>query len=265
MRTLAALVVFAFVAVPSESPLRAAPKPTHPDVRYDTKHERNVLDFWQAKSKKPTPLVVHFHGGGFRGGDKQALRRRGEIDRFLDAGVSVAACNYPFLKDASYAEILAHCGRAIQFLRSKSKQWNIDPRRIGAYGGSAGALISEWLAYAPDRGSPSSKDPVGRLSSKVQVAGGFLQPYGTDVMILPRMKKGGPPLFLYSNSPPTDKVHHPRYSKMIFEKARKLKIPVMMYGGGRNDLPKLPKGKNASDVHLEFFFKHLKVETKRAS
>lgn len=27
-------------------------------------HERNVLDFYQAKSETPTPLVVNIHGGG---------------------------------------------------------------------------------------------------------------------------------------------------------------------------------------------------------
>ena len=47
------------------------PPPTHADVQYGP-HPRNVLDFWQAPSDKPTPLIVYIHGGGFvagKGGD----------------------------------------------------------------------------------------------------------------------------------------------------------------------------------------------------
>ena len=43
--------------------------PTFADVPYGP-HARNVLDFWQAKSERPTPVVVFIHGGGFTSGDK---------------------------------------------------------------------------------------------------------------------------------------------------------------------------------------------------
>src|SRR5688500_188291 len=38
------------------------PKPTHADVKYGPA-DRNVLDFYQAKSDKPTPLIINIHGG----------------------------------------------------------------------------------------------------------------------------------------------------------------------------------------------------------
>ena len=37
------------------------------NVPYGT-HPRQVLDFYQAASDKPTPLVFHIHGGGWQGG-----------------------------------------------------------------------------------------------------------------------------------------------------------------------------------------------------
>src|SRR5215475_3779656 len=64
-------------------PVPAIP-PTHGNVSYG-KHERNVLDFWQAKSDKPTPVVVCIHGGGWNGGDKSSYYGRGKT--FLDAGI----------------------------------------------------------------------------------------------------------------------------------------------------------------------------------
>src|SRR5689334_21029656 len=43
--------------------------PAFKDVHYGP-HERNVLDFWKAESKQPTPLLVSIHGGGFMRGNK---------------------------------------------------------------------------------------------------------------------------------------------------------------------------------------------------
>jgi acetyl esterase/lipase len=34
------------------------------------KNERNVMDFWQAKSERPTPVVICMHGGSWIGGNK---------------------------------------------------------------------------------------------------------------------------------------------------------------------------------------------------
>lgn len=229
------------------------------DVQYDTKHERNVLDFYQADSETPTPVVVYFHGGGFRGGDKEHVTRGGGklLKKFLEAGVSVASCNYPFLKDVDYLTIMQHCGRSIQFIRSKRKEWNIDPKNFGAYGVSAGALISEWVAYSPDIAKHDSKDPVDRLSKSLVVAGAHLQPMGTEALALRFMKQGGPPLFIYANSLSSDKVHDPKYSKMIKQKADELGIPATLVGGGRNDIPTAPNDADPLDLQVKFFVKHL--------
>ena len=48
------------------------PKPTHSEVRYGT-HERNVLDFWRAESKSPTPVAFVIHGGGGKADPREAF------------------------------------------------------------------------------------------------------------------------------------------------------------------------------------------------
>ncbi len=45
----------------------AQAKPTQANVAYGP-HTRNVLDFYQAKSDTPTPLIVYIHGGLCRRG-----------------------------------------------------------------------------------------------------------------------------------------------------------------------------------------------------
>jgi len=36
-------------------------------------HERQVLDFWKAKSARPTHLVLYIHGGGWQASNKNSL------------------------------------------------------------------------------------------------------------------------------------------------------------------------------------------------
>jgi len=146
--------------------------PTFADVKYGP-YGRNLLDFWQAKSKKPAPVVVFIHGGGFKAGDKSQARKDPMLKRFLDAGISFAAINYRFREQAPIQDILHDAARAIQFIRYKARDWSVDKKRIAAYGGSAGAGTSLWLAAHDDLADPKSSDPVLRESSRLVAAGLF--------------------------------------------------------------------------------------------
>jgi len=240
----------------ASGPVAAGLEPTEANVTYDTRHERNVLDFWKAESAKPTPVLVWFHGGGFIGGDKRGIRQSPLLKAFLSQGISVASCNYPFRKDASCEQIMHHCARAIQFIRSKSKPWNIDPHWVGACGASAGALISEWLGYHPDLRNPRSSNPVERITSRLQVVGSHLQPMGTRSLAMRHMRKGGPPLFIYTRAPTGDRVHNPKYARMIKARADDLGIPAQLVGGKKNDIPPPPEGETWLSMQLKFFCKY---------
>lgn len=146
-----------------------APKPQV--VTYG-KHPRQVLDFYQAKSDKPTPLVFNIHGGGWRGGDKKFNAKP-----FLDKGISVVSINYRYVQHGVEEKLeppvkapLEDAARALQFVRSKAKEWNIDKTRIGATGGSAGGCSSLWLAFKDDMADPKSEDPIARESTRLYCA-----------------------------------------------------------------------------------------------
>src|SRR5207244_3627643 len=121
----------------------------------------------------PTPLVLYIHGGGWQNGDKSGLDGAA-IKRYLDAGISVAAINYRFVKQAVAAKVeppvrapLEDAARALQFVRSKASEWNLDKKRIGATGGSAGGCSSLWLAFHDDMADPTSNDPIARESTRL--------------------------------------------------------------------------------------------------
>jgi acetyl esterase/lipase len=152
------------------------PTPTAADVVYGTDSERQKFDFWQAKSDKPTPLVLLIHGGGWRGGDKTGYGTSA-IQPYLDAGISVASINYRFIEQAMEQGVeppvkacLYDAARALQTLRSKATEWNLDPTRVGATGGSAGACTSLWLALHDDLKDTSSSDPIAHESSRLTCA-----------------------------------------------------------------------------------------------
>ena len=132
------------------------PQPDLVNVRYGP-HERNVLDVWQAKPKpgetSPAPLVVFFHGGGFRSGDKSSIPAR-LVSMCLDAGISVASANYRLSQTAPFPAPMLDGARAIQFVRFKANEWGIDPGRIAASGSSAGAGIATLGRFSRRPGRP---------------------------------------------------------------------------------------------------------------
>jgi acetyl esterase/lipase len=65
---------------------------------------------------------------------------------------------------------LHDAARALQTLRSKSKEWNLDRQRVGSTGGSAGACTSLWLALHNDLANPNSSDPIARESTRLTCA-----------------------------------------------------------------------------------------------
>ncbi len=141
------------------------------DVAYG-KHPRQVLDFYPANSDRPTPVVFYIHGGGWRAGDKKTNPKP-----FLDQGISVVAINYRYVQNGVKDKVeppvkapLHDAARALQFVRSKAKEWNLDKKRIGATGGSAGTCSSLWLAFHDDLADPNSDDPIARESTRLDCA-----------------------------------------------------------------------------------------------
>lgn len=152
------------------------PKPTFFNVAYG-QHRKQLIHFWKAESDKPTPVLFYIHGGAWMGGDRVS-GLKSMLPAMLKAGISVASVGYRFIPEAAAdGEVppvkgpLHDAARALQFVRSKAAEWNIDKARIGACGGSAGACSSLWLAFHDDLADPKSDDPVARESTRLWCAG----------------------------------------------------------------------------------------------
>lgn len=150
----------------------SGPKPTLANVPYGP-HPKQVLDFYKAESSTPTPLVFYIHGGGWMGGSKAPFN----ASEYLKAGISVVSIEYRFIPEATADKVvppvkgpLTDAARALQFVRSKAKEWNIDKTRIGATRGSDRACSSLWLAFHDDMADPKSSDPIAHESTRLTCA-----------------------------------------------------------------------------------------------
>lgn len=154
---------------------------TYGDVAYHNDHPAQCLDVYLADSDKPTPAMIHIHGGGWRAGSKKNVP--GWLKNLVAEGrLSVVSVEYRFTDVATHPAQVNDCQRAIQFVRQNAKQWNIDTTRMGVTGGSAGGHLSAYVALHDDVAKPDAKDPVARFSSRVACAVSFAGP--TDWTLL---------------------------------------------------------------------------------
>jgi acetyl esterase/lipase len=118
-------------------------------------------------------VLFFIHGGGWVGGNR--MSGLGVLLKpVLDAGISIVSIEYRFIGEAMADGVsppvkgpLHDAARALQFVRSKAAEWNIDKQRIVASGGSAGACSSLWLTFHDDLADPNSSDPIARESTRL--------------------------------------------------------------------------------------------------
>ena len=140
--------------------------------------EQQNLDAYIVAADRPSPVLIEIHGGGWRRGQKNmfGIYPDGVIERLLDAGISVVSINYRLIPEYPFPASEQDAVRAVQFVRSKARDWNIDPGRIAAMGGSAGAHLSLWVGLHDDFARPEAEDPIERLSSRLSCVVDFAGP-----------------------------------------------------------------------------------------
>ncbi len=145
-------------ALPYGKRVSVIDEPTQSHVKYGP-HPKQFIDFWRAKSETPAPTVVYLHGGGWVNGSNLDERLLKFVLPMLKKGFNVASVEYRFIEDANvdgvYPPVKApvdDAAAALNFLKSKASEWNIDTSRIALMGGSAGACSSLITALS-DAGS----------------------------------------------------------------------------------------------------------------
>ncbi|HEY3370305.1 MAG TPA: alpha/beta hydrolase [Prolixibacteraceae bacterium] len=125
--------------------------------------------FRPTKEKANGCAVVVCPGGGFRELVFDAEGR--QAAEFLNSiGVTVFVLKYrlPQEKDSPYSleNVRQDAHRAIRLVRSRAAQFNIDPKRVGMLGFSAGGAVIMMVAFDKGDGDPRATDQVDRLNGR---------------------------------------------------------------------------------------------------
>jgi len=99
---------------------------------------RLLLDLYRPSSNaERPPLVVYIHGGAWRRGSKDKVPIKG----LLKHGYAIASVAYRLSPVAKFPAQAHDIKAAIRFLRARQNELNIDARRIGIAGASAGGHL----------------------------------------------------------------------------------------------------------------------------
>jgi acetyl esterase/lipase len=150
----------------------------HADIEYGKAGDVSLkFDVYtpRTESKKPRPVVVWIHGGGWQGGNKSS--GAGRLVPLVATGNYVGvSVGYRLTNVTAWPGQIHDCKAAIRWIRANAKKYNIDPERIGVWGASAGGHLVIMLGTSGgvkdlegDNGSPGQ-------SSRVQCVVDFCGP-----------------------------------------------------------------------------------------
>ncbi|MDP6636514.1 MAG: alpha/beta hydrolase [Phycisphaerae bacterium] len=116
------------------------------DIVYATYGKRKVmLDMYLPKNPPAgkIPCIMTIHGGGWRNGDKNKFARF--ASKFAENGFAAACIGYRLMPEVKVPQCVQDAKASVRWVRANAKKYNIDPDRIGAFGGSAGAHLAAML------------------------------------------------------------------------------------------------------------------------
>lgn len=115
------------------------------DVKYcNTQNKSQEYDLFTpvSSSEKPTPLVVHVHGGGWSEGSKSTGVADHYAQPLTEKGIAFASIDYRLADEAIYPAQNEDVQCAIEHIQQRSDDLNIDAQNIIIMGDSAGGHLA---------------------------------------------------------------------------------------------------------------------------
>ncbi len=133
-------------------------------------HNPSITVFLPPKEKATGAAVIICPGGGHRGLVYNAEGMEPAL--FLNSlGVAAFVLKYRLSREENSPYSLEKhprqdAYRAMRLVKSRAKEWGIDPARVGMLGFSAGGEVVAMVAYANGQGDAKAADPIDRLNGK---------------------------------------------------------------------------------------------------
>jgi acetyl esterase/lipase len=264
-----------------------------PDVVYGHKAGM-ALTFDVIQPKKPNGAGVLFmmSGGWFSFWvppegliSPQAPDMFKHFREIVDSGYTLFIIRHGSAPQFKVPEAVADVRRAVRFVRLNANKYDVDPKRLGVYGGSAGGHLSLMLGTTSDAGTTAAPDEVDRASSRVAAVVSYFPPVDLREWVGPNDQfpalefdpqiadSVSPVLHVTPDDPPTLLIHGDKddlvkldNSERILTVFKKEKVPceLMVIEGAGHGFPG-EQGKRASEKLVQWFDKYLAADTKKAA
>jgi endo-1,4-beta-xylanase len=209
-------------------------------------HQPSITPYLPSKEKATGAAVVIAPGGGHR---ELWITHEGynEAKFFSDRGIAAFVLKYRLAKDSNSTYTideteLGDMQRAIRLVRSRAKEWNINPERIGVMGFSAGGEIALLSSMRFDEGNPNETDPVERVHSRPNFQA-LVYPGGSNRF---EVGKNAPPILLVGGF--NDSADIAEGIAQVYLKYKKAGIPAELhiYSNARHGFGMRERNKDAS-------------------
>jgi endo-1,4-beta-xylanase len=133
-------------------------------------HNPSLTVFLPPKDKATGAAVVICPGGGHR--ELWVLHEGVNEAKWLsEHGVAAFVLKYRLAREkGSPYKIAEHAlqdgQRAVRLVRSRAKEWGVNPNRVGIMGFSAGGEVAALVCNKADKGKDAADDPVERQSAR---------------------------------------------------------------------------------------------------
>ena len=136
-----------------------------------------TLDVIQPKQRNGLGIIFVASGGWFSahgGTTPQRLERF--IGPLLERGYTIFPVIHGSQPRYAIPDAIGDVNRAVRFIQTNAKRWEIDPDRLGIFGGSAGGHLSLCIGLNPEKSKPDSADVVDRASGRVRAVCAWYPP-----------------------------------------------------------------------------------------
>jgi acetyl esterase/lipase len=124
-----------------------------------------ITAFPAPKETATGSAILVLPGGGYQ--HLSDIKEGSKVAEWLNSlGISAFVLKYRLGPKYGQPNQLLDAARALRTIRARAKEWNLDEKRIGILGFSAGGHLASTLATHFDSGKPDSKDEIERVSSR---------------------------------------------------------------------------------------------------
>jgi acetyl esterase/lipase len=134
-----------------------------PNASGEEKEDKPTLVPYLVSGAEPAAAVVVCPGGGY---SRRADHEGEPVAKWLNTlGISAFVVHYR-VAPYRHPNPLMDAQRAIRTVRHNAAEWNIDPKRVGILGFSAGGHLASSAGTHYDHGDAGSTDPIERQSCR---------------------------------------------------------------------------------------------------